>query len=140
MCILNLTQHNASPEQLKAGVIDMTMAGQPTELKELLTFDNLPSREDVNDRAKKIADWAEMEIYCSGGHSGDNFKINAVMIGGAPFLMAPLVKQFRKKGIRTLFAFSKRVSEEDPKTGRKISVFKHEGFVTALERGEIHFQ
>jgi len=43
--------------------------------------------------------------------------------------MGPLAKTLSEAGIRPLFAFSERVSEEDPETGMKVSVFKHLGFV-----------
>jgi len=87
MKILNLTQHPASSEQRQAGVIDL-----PPELKrklaEFLTFEELPRRNEIRLRAEKIADLAYGYIMGQGGW-GDAI-IGRAMIGGAPYLMAPL--------------------------------------------------
>ena len=52
------------------------------------------------------------------------------MIGGAPYLLGPLAKMLIDdfKAV-PLYAFTQRVSVEDPTTGVKTSVFKHMGFV-----------
>lgn len=42
--------------------------------------------------------------------------------------MAALQQQLLDCGYDVVYAFSKRVSEENPITGEKKSVFKHEGF------------
>ena len=121
--IINLTQHNASPEQLSAGVVDV-----PAELKDylsaLLTFSTLPTKEEIDEAAMKVA---AMAVYCTQG-----FDAPAAMIGGAPFLMAALEVALRHCGIKPLYAFSERVSEEKMDadgTVRKVNIFKHKGFV-----------
>ena len=121
--IINLTQHNASPEQLTAGVVDV-----PAELKDylsaLLTFNNLPTKEEIDEAAMKVA---AMAVYCTQG-----FDAPAAMIGGAPFFMAPLEAALRHLGIKPLYAFSERVSEEQKQADgsvRKVNIFKHKGFV-----------
>ncbi|MBU0977823.1 MAG: hypothetical protein KKD18_05385, partial [Nanoarchaeota archaeon] len=53
---------------------------------------------------------------------------STAMIGGALFLMGPLIKALEKKGIEAIYAFSKRILLEE-KDGKKISIFQHEGFV-----------
>jgi len=56
------------------------------------------------------------------------------MIGGAPYLMGHLAAVLHKVGVRPLFALSDRVSEEVPLsdgTVKKVSVFRHLGFVDA---------
>lgn len=117
--ILNLTQHPASAEQIAAGVEDV----DPRErdyLTTLLTVDALPDRAELQDRAEHLAELALM--YDPG----------AVMIGGAPFLMAPLEKALRRQGLTVLYAFSRReCAEEKQPDGsvRKVQVFKHLGFV-----------
>lgn len=121
--IINLTQHNASPEQTTAGVVDV-----PAELKEelsaLLTFTTLPSKEEIDEAAMKVA---AMAVICTQGTDAP-----AAMIGGAPFLMAALEMALRHYGIKPLYAFSERVSEEQEQTDgsiRKVNIFKHKGFV-----------
>lgn len=117
--ILNLTQHNASEEQVAEGVVN---SKNQAEIKTLLTFDEIPTTIDMIERATRIADIAFAEL---------NFETNKqAMIGGAPFFMPVLCEQLKAKGIQPLFAFSKRVSQDGP-NGEKVSVFKHEGFIPA---------
>ena len=121
--IINLTQHNASPEQLTAGVVDVP-AELKAELTALLTLSTLPSKEELNEAAMKVA---AMAVYCTQG-----FDAPAAMIGGAPFFMAPLEVALRHYGIKPLYSFSERVSEEKIEadgTVRKVNLFKHKGFV-----------
>jgi len=114
--IINLTQHNASLEQVRAGVIEP----ESKELvKEFLTFDSLPNQEEILKRVSKLATIAEMH----GAH--------AAMIGGAPFLMSALERELKNRRITPVYAFSKRVVTERTTDGKteKISVFRHLGFV-----------
>ena len=121
--ILNLTQHPATPEQREAGVSDL-----PDELRKqlvgLLTFDLLPSREEIEDRAEALALLADSLLPEEGNP--------AAMIGGAPYLMAPLEVALRNQRIRPLYAFSVRESVEQTLpdgTIRKTSIFRHAGFI-----------
>lgn len=119
MKILNLTQHPATPEQIEAGVVDLT-GENLAQLKTLLTFVGLPTGELVSDRAYDIAKIAR-DSDC-----------DAVMIGGAPFLMPALQMALqRSPAITVLYAFSERVSHEKLVDGKvvKTQVFKHAGFV-----------
>ena len=121
--IINLTQHNASPEQVAAGVVDVP-AEIRAELSALLTFTTLPSKEELNEAAMKIA---AMAVICTQGSTAP-----AAMIGGAPFFMAALEAALRHYGMKPLYAFSERVSEEKMDadgTVRKVNIFKHKGFV-----------
>ena len=124
MRILNVTQHRATAEQVAAGVVDIeTTDGEyfATKIKSLLTFDEIPSREEMELRAEDIA------CFChDGGHK-------AVMIGGAPFFMAYLEKALKAWDIQPLYAFSKRESIEKEIDGKivKTNIFKHIGFVEA---------
>lgn len=119
--IINLTQHSASAEQLEAGVVNM----QDQKLvSELLTFDELPSAEQIINKAEVLASLIHEPMSTQ------------VLIGGAPWLMAPLINSLKKRGFVPVFAFSKRVSAEELQTDgsvKKISVFKHEGFIYAIE-------
>lgn len=60
----------------------------------------------------------------------------SAMIGGAPFLMAPLEGALRTRGVIPLYAFSVRESVEEALPDgsvRKTQVFRHAGFVPAVE-------
>jgi hypothetical protein len=117
--IVNLTQHPGTPEQ---GVTDLT--GEAKErLVELLTFEEIPSRVDIIDRAYGIATLGAVMP-----------RADAAMIGGAPYLMAPLEAALRLWGIKPLYAFSLRESVEEiaaDGTVKKTAVFKHKGFIEA---------
>jgi len=118
--IVNLTQHEASAEQRAAGVFDLEggdyfESGAGYVLKQLLTFDTLPSREELEQRADQIAALAI------------GTRATIAMIGGAPYLMSALERALKASGIRPVYAFSERVSSE--KDGVKTSTFRHVGFV-----------
>jgi len=51
--IINLTQHDATDEQIKAGVVDLPHPYKE-KLKTLLTFDELPIIDEVKARAKAV--------------------------------------------------------------------------------------
>ena len=121
--IINLTQHNATPEQLTAGVVDVP-AELKADLSALITFNTLPTKEELNEAAMKVA---AMAVICT-----QNTDAPAAMIGGAPFFMASLEVALRHYGIKPLYSFSERVSEEQEQTDgsiRKVNIFKHKGFV-----------
>lgn len=121
--IINLTQHPATPEQIAAGVVDMP-APQREELIKLLTFEEVIYPPELRERAEAIADLADRTFP----------KAEDAMIGGAPFLMAPLEDALRKRDIFPMYAFSARVSVEDVQPDGstiKRSVFRHLGFVEA---------
>jgi hypothetical protein len=121
MKVINLTQHTATPDQIEAGVVEPKNKEQ---IKRVLTFNNLPSKEEVETKAMELVDIAKKECV--------RINTDKVMVGGAPFLMPVLDKLLRQEGITPLYAFSKRVTEEvmqEDGTVRKVQVFKHEGFV-----------
>jgi len=131
--IINLTQHSASFDQVAVGVVDLAgdhLAG----LKEALTFDSCPDVQDILDRAEYIA-----ELACYNGLSGDDGDSQIpeqAMIGGALWLMSPLAAALRVRGICPVFAFSVRETEEQKQLDgsvRKVAVFRHAGFVPAIE-------
>ena len=135
--ILNLTQHDPTPEQIEAGVTcgDITDA-QELELRKLLNFETLPTPTEVRQRAQQIAAYAAKTttLVDYGGDSGlcVNEPLRFAMIGGAPFLMAPLEDALRRVGITPLYAFSTRESVEQVQADgsvRKTAVFRHQGFV-----------
>lgn len=132
--IINLTQHPATAEQADAGVADLP-AEMRADLIKLLTFDRLEEAvNEVTERAEKIAALAEEYLDVIG------VKIinRAALVGGAPFLMAPLEGALRRRAINPVYAFSKRESIEErlpDGSVRKTAVFRHAGFVPAFGEG-----
>ena len=125
--ILNLTQHPASPEQLEAGVVDLEGVDLE-ELKELLTFSELPGAGEPEARARAIAEIARR----AAGNVGEDEEVFG-MIGGAMWLMAPLETALAHAGIAPVYAFSIRESVETTAPDgavRKTTVFRHRGFYT----------
>lgn len=122
MKILNLTQHVATPEQLAAGVVDLSPKDKEFLAKEL-TFDDLPSSGEIKARAENIG-------LIPGQHG-----YTAALIGGAPYLMGALERVLAREGIETFYAFSLRVSAEKTlPDGKviKVNEFKHIGFLKAV--------
>lgn len=120
MKILNLTQHEATPNQIEDGVIEPEQ-DEKDSIRRLLTFNTMPSKEDIDARAWLLADIVVRS------------KCKAAMIGGAPYLMPELSKCLKERDIRVFFSFSLRKSVDKPneKDGsvEKVSVFEHIGFV-----------
>ena len=126
MTILNLTQHVVTPDQYEQGVIEPKRMGffGPAKvkelIKELLTFDSLPSHAQIEEVAGALALMAT-----------ENGAKRA-MIGGAPFLMAPLEQALLNVGVEPVYAFSVRDSTEQVQPDgsvRKVNTFSHAGFV-----------
>lgn len=141
--ILNLTQHAATPEQVKSGVLDAkdcygTVFGQGV-ISSLLNFVSLPTKEELADRAEKLSQFAAnatwlddtcTEADCNGMPIMRGF--SSAMIGGAPYLMAPLEAALKAKGIEPVYAFSVRDSHDQPQPDgsvRKVATFRHGGFI-----------
>lgn len=114
MRVINLTQHPATPEQISEGVIEPS---EKEAVRRLLTFDEIPSKVDIEERAAALAEIA----------SG----YEAAMIGGAPYLMGALETALIKKGVSPLYSYTKRISVEKMEDGVvvKTNVFKHAGWV-----------
>lgn len=134
--IFNCTQHLATTDQQDAGIQNLWPEHRAS-LKGLLTFETLPNPMYVSARAHQIAkffsDLPEVQQAREWG------LIPVAMIGGAPFLMAPLEIAFAHLGIPTVYAFSVRESREvmnSDGTVRKENVFKHEGFVPGTMLGD----
>lgn len=127
--IVNLTQHSATAEQIAAGVVDLP-APEREALAALLTFDALPTRKEIEDRA---ADISELAAYNGlGGDDTDSPFVGAAMIGGAPYLMSALERALLAVSITPMYAFSVRESVEQSQPDgsvRKVNVFRHAGFV-----------
>lgn len=135
MLILNLTQHKATAEQWAAGVVDLDEV--PAEyVRRLITFDTLPSREEVAARAEKLVKFAISVAEAKGWlEAGDVLERGygfCAMIGGAPFLMGAIERACEYTPMRPVYAFSVRESVEEVMADgsvRKTAVFRHGGFV-----------
>ena len=116
MEILNLTQHLATNEQVAAGVYEPE---HKDKVRELLTFNELPSKEEIKERARLLTG-----IAISEG-------VDKAMIGGAPYLMGALELELKSYNIKPLYSFTKREVVEVQKGDEVIkqSIFKHIGFV-----------
>jgi len=102
MTIANLTQHHATAEQISDGVVDLR---DRSVVQRLLTFETTPTRNDLEERAAALANLARDQGFTKA------------MIGGAPYLMAPLEAALRRVGIKPLYAFSVRESVDEPLPG-----------------------
>lgn len=119
--ITNLTQHDATPEQIAAGVVE---PGNKEGVKKMLTFNSIEgtSKVALRARAKALAEVARKE--------GNE----RAMIGGALYLMPHLEAELLASGIMPVYAFSKREAVEETQPDgsvRKTMVFRHVGFVEA---------
>jgi len=119
--ILNLTQHDATPEQIADGVYDL-----PNDMKQrvkaLLTFNDIPLKNEIFSRTDRLI---SIINAVTGG------KKTKVMIGGAPFLMPILQSELHMAGHTPMYAFSSReVKSETMQDGsvEKTTVFRHTGF------------
>ena len=121
--IWNLTQHKATPDQVAAGVVDLPDADRE-KLMAVLTFDELPTLGDIYDKVIVVV-----------GLAAEVAKpYSKVMIGGAPYMMSLLQNQLVQHHYVPVYAFSKRISEDQVVDGivKKVSTFKHEGFVEVI--------
>lgn len=118
MRILNMTQHAATVAQKEEGVFDPYPRFQE-EIVSLLTFEEIPSKEEMEARASRLAEIANCHFEAKGENQG-------VMIGGAPFFMTHLEEAFYYSHLGVYYAFSRRESTEND--GVKTSTFKHLGF------------
>lgn len=125
--ILNLTQHQATPDQVAEGVVDLPPADR-AELSILLTFDEPPTGETLDERADLVAELADRWFRANR----DQTTSRTAMIGGAPYFTGPLERALGRLSVRHVYAFSKRVCAEEPQpdgTVKKTFTFKHAGWV-----------
>lgn len=109
--IKNLTQHAPTDAQVGVTAVDPAASA-------LLNFSTPPSVEEINGRAIGLAALA-------AGYA-------SAMVGGAPYLMGPLVAALHAAGVQPLFSFTERKSEEQTLsdgTVKKVSVFAHVAWV-----------
>lgn len=122
--ILNLTQHPTTPEQLAAGVVDLDEPARAT-LSAMLTFERIPTREEIAAIAEGIANLADSYA--------EDAPDQQAMIGGAPWLMGALEVALLEQRIQPIYSFSVRKSFEQLQPDGsvlKVNIFRHIGFVT----------
>ena len=120
MKILNLTQHEPTPDQVEAGVENALCQEDRDHVKGQLTFKNLPTVQEIFKRAEDLADLARRN------------RAPKAMVGCAPWFVEPLCHALLNAGVKPVFAFSSRVSEEklqEDGTTIKTQVFKHQSFI-----------
>ena len=123
MRILNFTQHEATPEQVSAGVVEPD-AHSKERIRQLLTFEQIPAKSELRLRATNCAVLASVLMK--------KYECDAVMVGGAPYFMSHLESALRLFRVRFCYAFSSRVAEEQMQPDgsvKKVNVFRHVGFI-----------
>ena len=125
---INLTQHELTPEQRE--FIDIECHTDRQKVKDLLTFTKLPTKEEIYYRALDLAAIVENIV-----DQDEHVDLFLVLIGGAPYLMKPLIEELKKIGVTPVFSYTDRVSVETMQPDGsvvKTQVFKHLGFVEAF--------
>lgn len=124
--ILNLTQHNATADQINVGINDLTVDFQ-TALKGLLTFPTQYTRADLEYRALQIHEL--VRDFCGTSEE----VLEGVMIGGMPSFMPVLESVLISKGIKVGYACTERKSVDKEVDGKiiKTAVFVHAGMYWA---------
>lgn len=126
---VNLTQHALTTEQ----VVDVTVNYGWTlcnedraRVIEHITFDGIPSKDEMVARANALADVVGEATMAEDGETV------YAMIGGAPYFQGTLERVLLECGITPIYSFTKRVVVEtvlEDGTVEKKSVFKHDGWV-----------
>lgn len=139
--MVNLTQHALTKEQYTHNNEELTVVTYKPYAKEVqndilefLTFNKIPSKEEILKRADLLAIIASNTIKQAEDLSEIPATEKYALIGGAPYLMGPLEEALRKQGIQPLYAFSQRESVEEVNSDgsvTKTTIFKHKGYIEA---------
>ena len=97
--IINLTQHELTPEQRE--FIDIECHTDRQKVKNLLTFTKLPTKEEIYYRALDLAAIVENII-----DQDEHVDLFLVLIGGAPYLMKPLIEELKRIGVTHILTVS----------------------------------
>lgn len=144
MTIINLTQHQATEDQVAQGIVDVSPENL-AKLKALLTFPAIYTTSMLIDNARAIADlaWAEWDKNCGIAASKDERPLHSTddayqdywyhsdkqaMIGGMPSFMKHLEQALMDKEFQVGYACTDRVSVDTPDGNggvRKTAIFKH---------------
>lgn len=125
MKFINLTQHKLTEDQIvslvSAGFVENNIQVYPDPfVKQILTFERLPSMPNIRKTAVTLAQYAKAQAATN------------VMIGGAPYLMGPLEEELANNGITYHYAFTERKTVEkvnEDGTVEKTSVFVFAGWI-----------
>lgn len=126
--IINLTQHELTPEQ--KALIDIECYTDRQKVKDLLTFTKLPTQIQILQRAVDLANIVRDIV-----DQDEHINLFLVLIGGAPYLMKPLIEELKEIGVTPVFSYTDRVSVETMQPDGsvvKTQVFKHLGYVEAF--------
>lgn len=96
MRILNATVHNATPEEIAAGVIEPAETDKAV-LEFCQTFDELPSAEDLEHRAAVLADYIS--------ECAERYGCDAVLIDPPSFFAACLEQSLTLRGAKFCYPF-----------------------------------
>lgn len=124
MRIWNLTQHWATPSQIADGVCDIPVRHRE-ELLRLLTFNEIPTSEELRERA-----WDICGLLLKVEEGAFNERVKA-MIGGFLPLMSHLESVLIRHDIIPVYSFSKRESVDELQGDGSVikrTVFNHVGF------------
>lgn len=126
--VINCTQHDTTIEQKEDRIFDLPEPFK-SNVRDYLTFDDLPDQQILNNRAHQIVH--ELILYISHCEDDQGLQDRPVMIGGAPFFMKTLHTVLESYGAIPKYAFSQRQSVEQIVNGQVIkkSVFVHHGLV-----------
>lgn len=122
MRIFNLTQHSLTKEQVEGNECFRKEAVPGDIICDRLTFNNIPTTEEMQERATELARIAAQ-------HSAEG-----AIIGGAPYFMPYLEKELLRLNIIPMYSFSIRQSIEKKNadsTVIKTNIFKHAGWIKA---------
>lgn len=129
--VLNLTQHVATQPQIDEGVIEPRTEVKEF-IKELLSFDDIPSQKELEDRSHDLSLLAAMYDLYECDDTDLELYPDAVMLGGAPFFMGVLERWCMSQGLVVLYAFSQRESVDEVMPDGSVvkkAIFTHKGFV-----------
>ena len=124
--ILNLTQHNATKDQINAGIVDLP-AEFKTALVGAITFPATYTKSDLERKARQV-----LEVV-RDYHGSEVAKTASVMIGGMPSFMPVLERVLSEYGIKVGYACTERKSVDKEVDGKiiKTAVFVHAGMYWA---------
>lgn len=123
MKIVNLTQFDETQAQILEGVFSMSDEDK-AKVRELITFEEIPTVEEMRKRAHEIS-------FIAYGYLAQRGATHA-MISGAPYFAKYLEQELRDSGLTPIYSFSKRRSETRimPDGSTKVTaMFEHAGWV-----------
>jgi len=149
--ILNITQHDPTPEQRAAGVVnpDESIRHLLTVEREILVASPAVRAEALEARIghimsclyRQLAGLRKARMERALSTEGDIARDQAMaepvcsaMVGGAPYLVERLIPRLKEAGVRPVYALSERVSQEvEGESGvvKKVATFRHLGFIDA---------